>query len=90
MIKTLETNVAKGKFIGRDGQPSIREYTFYVDEDVSVGDVLEVFTRGRNSDVVVTRVNVDPAAIEPYKDVAKTLMPKPREIKIEEESTNVQ
>lgn len=31
------------------------------------------------------RVNVDPAAIEPYKDVAKTLMQKPREIKIEEE-----
>ena len=85
MIKTLETNVAKGKFIGRDGQPSTREYTFYVDEDVSVGDVLEVFTCGRNSDVVVTRVNVDPAAIKPYKDVAKTLMPKPREIKIEEE-----
>lgn len=88
MIKTLETNVVKGKFIGRDGQLSIREYTFYVDEDVSVGDVLEVFTRGRNSDVVVTRVNVDLAAIEPYKDVAKTLMPKPREIKIEEENSN--
>ena len=47
--------------------------------------MLEVFTRGRNSDVVVTRINVDPAAIEPYKDVAKTLMQKPREIKIEEE-----
>ena len=90
MVKTLETNVVKGRFIGRDGQASIREYTFYVDEDVSVGDVLEVFTRGRNSDVVVTRVNVDPAAIESYKNVAKTLMPKPREIKIEEESTNVQ
>ena len=44
MIKTLETNVVKGKFIGRDGQPSIREYTFYVDEDVSVGDVLEVLS----------------------------------------------
>ena len=85
MVKTLETNVVKGKFVGRDGQPSIREYTFYVDEDVSVGDVLEVFTRGRNSDVVVTRVNVDPATIEPYKNIAKTLMPKRREIKIEEE-----
>ena len=72
MVKTLETNVVKGKFIGRDRQPSIREYTFYVDEDVSV----------------VTRVNVDPAAIEPYKDVAKTLMPKPREIKFEEENSN--
>lgn len=90
MIKALETNVVKGRFIGRDGRLSIRECTFYVDEDVSVGDVLEVFTRGRNSDVVVTRVNVDPAAIEPYEYVAKTLMPKPREIKIEEESTNVQ
>ena len=85
MVKTLEANVVKGKFISRDGQLLIREYTFYVDEDVSVGDVLEVFTRGRNSDVVVTRVNVDPAAIEPYRDVAKTLMPKLREIKIEEE-----
>ena len=40
MIKTLETNVVKGKFIGRDGQLPIREYTFYVDKDVSVGDVL--------------------------------------------------
>lgn len=88
MVKTLETNVVKGKFISRDGQLSIREYTFYVDEDVLVGDVLEVFTRGRNSDVVVTRVNVDPAAIEPYKDVAKTLMPKPREIKFEEENSS--
>ena len=85
MIKALETNVVKGRFIGRDGQLSIREYTFYVDEDVSVGDVLEVFTRGRNSDVVVTRVNVDPAAIETYKNFAKTLMQKPREIKIEDE-----
>lgn len=59
-------------------------------DQVSLDETLEVFARGRNSDVVVTRVNVDPAAIEPYKDVAKTLMPKPREIKIEEESTNVQ
>ena len=40
MVKTLETNVVKGKFIGRDGQLPIREYTFYVDKDVSVGDVL--------------------------------------------------
>lgn len=86
MIKTLTTNVVKGKFLGKDGLPSGREYTFYIDEDVFVGDVLEVFTRGRNSDVAVTKINVDPAEIEPYKDVAKTLMPKPREIKPEEEN----
>lgn len=88
MIKTLETNVVKGKFLGKDGKPSGREYTFFIDEDALVGDVLEVFTRGRNSDVVVTKINVDPTEIEPYKDVAKTLMPKPREIKIEEENSN--
>lgn len=53
MIKTLTTNVVKGKFLGKDGLPSGREYTFYIDEDVLVGDVLEVFTRGRNSDVAI-------------------------------------
>ena len=80
MVKTLTTNVVKGKFFNKDGKPYGREYTFYVDEDVLVGDVLEVFTRGRNSDVLITKINVDPKEIEPYKDVAKTLMPKPREI----------
>ena len=80
MIKVLTTNVVKGKFLGADGKPSGREYTFYIDEDVLVGDVLEVFTRGRNSDVLITQINVDPKEIEPYKNVAKTLMPKPRPI----------
>ena len=80
MVKTLTTNVVKGKFFGKDGKPSGREYTFYVDEDVLVGDVLEVFTHGRNSDVLITQINVDPKEIEPYKNVAKTLMPKLREI----------
>lgn len=37
MIKTLTTNVVKGKFFGKDGKPSGREYTFYIDEDVLVG-----------------------------------------------------
>lgn len=56
MVKTLMTNVVKGKFFNKDGKPSGREYTFYVDEDVLVGDVLEVFTRGRNSDVLITQI----------------------------------
>lgn len=88
MIKTLTTNVVKGEFFGKDGKPSGREYTFYIDEDVLVGDVLEVFTRGHNSDVMITKINVDPAEIEPYKNVAKTLTPKPREIKFEEDADN--
>ena len=80
MNKMFRTNVVKGKFLGADGTPSGREYTFYIDEDVFVGDILEVFTRGRSSDVVITQINVDPKEIEPYKDIAKTLMPKMREI----------
>lgn len=88
MIKTLTTNVVKGKFFGKDGKPSGREYTFYIAEDVLVGDVLEVFTRGCNSDVMITKINVDPEEIEPYKNVAKTLTPKPREIKFEEDADN--
>ena len=88
MIKTLTTNVVKGEFFGKGGKPSGREYTFYIDEDVLVGDVLEVFTRGRNSDVMITKINVDPAEIKPYKNVAKTLTPKPREIKFEEDADN--
>lgn len=50
--------------------------------------MLEVFTRGRNSDVMITKTNVDPAEIEPYKNVAKTLTPNPREIKFEEDADN--
>lgn len=80
MIKVLKTNVVKGKFFNKEGKPGGREYTFYIDEDVLIGDVLEVHTRGRDSDVMITKINVDPAEMEPYKDVAKTLMPKPREI----------
>lgn len=78
MIKSLITNVVKGKFFNKEGKPYGREYTFYVDEDVRVGDVFEAFTRGRNSDVLITQINVDPKEIEPYKDIAKTLMPKLR------------
>lgn len=85
MIKVLISNVVKGKFFTKDGKPGGREYTFYVDQDVLVGDVLEVFTRGRNSDVLITQINVVPAEIEPFKNAAKTLMPKPREIKPKEE-----
>lgn len=88
MIRTLETNVVKGKFFGKDGKPGGREYTFLIGEDVLVGDVLEVFTRGRNSDVMITQINVDPKEIEPYLDRAKTLTQKPREIKPKEDADN--
>lgn len=89
MIKILTTNVVKGRFVGEDGKLSPRKYTFFVNMDVLIGDVLEVFTRGKNSDVVVTDINVDPAEIEPYKDVTKTLTPRPREIKpLQEDADN--
>lgn len=87
MIKTLTTNVVKGKYL-RNGKPSGKEYTFYVSDDVLVGDVLELNLYRRNSDVMITKINVDPAEIEPYKNVAKTLTPKPREIKFEEDADN--
>lgn len=37
---------------------------------------------------MITKINVDPAEIKPYKNVAKTLTPKPREIKFEEDADN--
>ena len=87
MIKTLTTNVVNGKYL-QNGKPSGKEDTFYVSDDVLVGDVLELNLYRRHSDVMITTINVDPAEIEPYKNVAKTLTPKPREIKFEEDADN--
>lgn len=82
------TNVVKAKYFNKDGSIQEKEYTFYTDREAEVGDIMEVKTRGRWSDVYVSQIDVDPAEIEPFKDRAATLMKKNPPTDNTEEQTN--
>lgn len=71
----METNVIKLKFI-KDGKPAGREYTYYTNTVVEVGDTVEVDGKQGVSQGVVTQINVPESEIEPFKDKAKTIIGK--------------
>lgn len=67
------TNVIKVQFI-RDEKPSGREYTYYANDFVEVGDFVKLESRTGVSKGVVTAVNVPLSEIEKFKDKAKTVL----------------
>lgn len=73
----MKTNVIKLRFV-RNGKPSGREYTYYTNVDVAVDDLVDIDGRSGFSQGVVTAVNVPEKEIEPFKDVAKTILGKSR------------
>lgn len=77
----MKTNVIKLQFI-RNGQPSGREYTYYSNTDVAVGDAVEI-EPGKQG--IITQINVSEAEIAPFKDRAKTILGKVPEPKQEKE-----
>ena len=68
----MKTNVIKLQFI-RNGQPFGREYTYYTNTEVVVGDLVEV-PGGNNG--IITQINVPEEEIAPFKDRAKTIIGK--------------
>lgn len=77
----MKTNVVKLRF-ARNGNPYGREYTYYANVDVEVGDAVEV-PGGNNG--VITQIDVPLSEIEPFKDRAKAILGKEPEIKAEPE-----
>lgn len=71
----MKTNVIKLKFV-RAGQPSGREYTYFSNTDVAVGDLVEMNGKTGISQGVVTQINVPEEEIAPFKDIAKTIIGK--------------
>lgn len=66
-----EKNVIKLKFL-KDGQARGRQYTYFSDIEVAVGDIVEI-EAGTNKNGVITAINVPYSEIEPFKDRAKTI-----------------
>lgn len=71
------TNIIKCKFTGKGGELKPREYTYFCNVDVSVGDkVTVVGFKGDPVDVTVSAINVPVAEIEAFKDKVKTVIGK--------------
>lgn len=62
-------NVIKVKFI-RDGEPKGQAYTYYSENDLELGELVEI-SDGKKGCVV--EINVPPAEIEKFGDKAKTI-----------------
>ena len=50
-----------------------REYSYYSDIDLEIGDIVEVPTRYGHSIAMVTRINIDEKEIEKIKDFMKII-----------------
>ena len=74
-------NIIKVKFL-KAGEPSGRDYTYFSNEPVSVGDKIQI---NLQSVGVVTAVNVPEEEIAPYKDKVKYIHGKYVEPTVEEE-----
>lgn len=72
------TNIIKVKF-NKDGQPRGREYSYLTPEEVEVGDIVEMETRGGITKGTVTQINVPEEEIEPFKDKIKSIIGKAKE-----------
>lgn len=71
----MKTNVIKLRFL-RHGEPSGREYTYFTNTDVVVGDLVNLEGKQGISLGIVTAINVPEAEIAPFKDRAKTILGK--------------
>lgn len=76
----MKTNVIKLRFV-RNGEPSGREYTYFTNVDVVVGDLVDIDGRRGLSQGIVTAIDVPEEEIAPFKDVAKTIIGKSEENK---------
>ena len=66
----------------KDGQPQGREYSYLTPEEVEVGDIVEMETRGKVAKGTVTQIQVPVGEIEAFKDKIKSILGK---AKLEEE-----
>lgn len=64
--------IIKVKFL-KEGQPSGRAYTFFSNEVVAVGDIVQINESAKG---VVTEVDVPESEIEAFKDKVKTIVGK--------------
>jgi len=71
----MKTNVIKLRFI-RKGESSGREYTYFTNTEVTVGDLVDLDGRSGLSQGIVTAINVPEEEIAPFKDIAKTILGK--------------
>lgn len=69
------TNVIKVKFL-RNGKPSGRAYTYYTPEEVAVGDIVDLDSRGGISQGLVAEINVPEEDILVFGDAAKSIIGK--------------
>jgi len=77
----MKTNVIQLKFIN-DGVAGEREYTYYANTDVEVGDVVDIDGTKQG---IITKVNVPLWEIEMFGNRAKTIIGKAENIKEEDE-----
>lgn len=74
-------NIIKVRF-NKDGQPQGREYSYLTPEEVEVGDIVELETRGKVAKGTVTQTQIPVGEIEAFKDKIKSILGK---AKLEEE-----
>ena len=63
-------DIIKAKFL-MDGKPVSREYSYYINEAVAVGDIVQAETNHGKADLIVTAVNVPETEVAPFKDKMK-------------------
>lgn len=68
----MKTNVIKLRFY-KEGIIVGREYTYYCNDDVEVGEVVNI---DKENQGLVTQINVPLVEIEKFKDSAKTILGK--------------
>lgn len=73
--KEETTNIIKVRF-NKEGKPQGREYSYLTPEEVQVGDIVEMETRGKVAKGTVTQIKVPEGEIEKFKDVIKTIIGK--------------
>ena len=73
------TNIIKVKFL-RNDQLFGREYTYYTLEEVAVGDIVELESKGGIAKGIVTKIDVPEEEIAPFKDKAKAIIGKAQTI----------
>lgn len=72
---TEMTNIIKVRF-NKDGKPQGREYSYLTPEEVQVGDIVEMETRGKTAKGTVTQTSVPAGEIADFKDKIKTIIGK--------------
>ena len=61
------------KYTNGDGEPNGREYTYYGDDGLTVGEIIEVPVKNTVCAAVVTRINIPESEVESFRDNIKTI-----------------